>query len=52
MVLIGSRALQIHAMDMGKDLYRPCVDLDYLCIQNKSGKNYQKCSLKRSLLNL
>lgn len=35
MVLIGSRALQIHAMDMGKDLYRPCVDLDYLCTEQE-----------------
>lgn len=35
MVLIGSRALQIVALDMGKDLYRSCVDLDYLCTEEE-----------------
>lgn len=33
MILIGSRALEILVRHMGKDFYRPCVDLDYLCTE-------------------
>lgn len=33
MILIGSRALEILVRRMGKDFYRPCVDLDYLCTE-------------------
>lgn len=33
MILVGSRALEILVRHMGKDFYRPCVDLDYLCTE-------------------
>lgn len=35
MVLVGSRALEILVKCMGKELYRPCVDLDYLCTEEE-----------------
>lgn len=35
MVLVGSRALEILVRRMGKDFYRPCVDLDYLCTETE-----------------
>lgn len=35
MILVGSRALEILVRHMGKDFYRPCVDLDYLCTEEE-----------------
>ncbi len=35
MILIGSRALEILVKGMGKEFYRPCVDLDYLCTEEE-----------------
>lgn len=35
MILVGSRALEILVKSMGKEFYRPCVDLDYLCTEEE-----------------
>lgn len=35
MILVGSRALEMQLKRQDKKLYRPCVDLDYLCTEKE-----------------
>lgn len=35
MVLVGSGALALLVRDLGKEFYRPCIDLDYLCTERE-----------------
>lgn len=35
MIMIGSRALEMQLKHQDKELYRPCVDLDYLCTEKE-----------------
>lgn len=35
MIMIGSRALEMQLKRQDKELYRPCVDLDYLCTERE-----------------
>lgn len=35
MIIVGSRALEMQLKRQGKELYRPCVDLDYLCTERE-----------------
>lgn len=33
MIMVGSRALEMQLKRMGKEFYRPCLDLDFLCTE-------------------
>ena len=35
MLMVGSRALEMQLKRQDKELYRPCVDLDYLCTERE-----------------
>lgn len=35
MIMVGSRALEMQLKRLDKELYRPCIDLDYLCTEKE-----------------
>lgn len=40
MILVGSRALEFRLKNVGKEFYRPCADLDYLCTEKEWGVQF------------
>lgn len=42
MILVGSRALEIWVKGMGKDFYRSCKDIDFLCSEKEWQQEVEK----------
>lgn len=40
MIMVGSRALEMQLKRLDKELYRPCLDLDYLCTEKEWAVQY------------
>lgn len=40
MIMIGSRALAMQLKHQGRELYRPCLDIDFLCTEKEWGVEF------------